>query len=84
VQNQSTPLLYAAANGHASVVKLLVERGADINATNATVRSNAPWPLVRGRRGGAAHSNRRRYARTRAAQCVRRALAGPLFRPVLR
>lgn len=61
VQNQSTPLHYAAANGHASVVKLLVERGADLNATNmvrATLAAHSPGVALQ----LAANSNRRRYA----------------------
>jgi ankyrin repeat protein len=68
MQNQSTPLHYAAANGHASVVKLLAERGADLEATNMVrvsrrVSPTAAQPTVR--RRVAAHSNRRRYVRTR-------------------
>ena len=43
LQNQSTPLHYAAANGHLSVVKLLIERGgANMMATNM-VRVSQHW-----------------------------------------
>jgi ankyrin repeat protein len=37
-QYGQTPLLYAAGHGHASVVKVLVELGADVNAKDGVVR----------------------------------------------
>ena len=33
-QNLSTPLMFAAQNGHVDIVRTLVERGADVSAKN--------------------------------------------------
>jgi ankyrin repeat protein len=35
--SNDTPLIFAAYNGHADVVKVLIAAGADVNATNGCV-----------------------------------------------
>ena len=38
-----TPLMWAAAEGHADVIKLLIDRGANVNARSKTVLEPAPF-----------------------------------------
>ena len=46
LQRGDTPLIFAAAKGHADIIPLLLDRGADINHTNidhATALIWASW-----------------------------------------
>jgi hypothetical protein len=38
-----TPLLQACANGHEAIVRLLVEKGADVNQVNVSVMCVRAW-----------------------------------------
>ena len=64
----TTPLMWAADEGHAPAVKLLIERGADIKA-----RSN-PAPRGRGPALGKANDPRKQVAAQGAALAAGRAL----------
>jgi len=44
----SRALMYAATNGHLNIVKLLIDKGADINATNHFNRSALSYACIMG------------------------------------
>jgi len=45
-ESGATPLHYAAIHGHRQIVRLLLERGADINATDSRFGANpAGWAI---------------------------------------
>jgi ankyrin repeat protein len=47
-QYQGTPLQYAAARGHGQAARLLIEAGANINATDSLGRTPLMWAAMKG------------------------------------
>jgi ankyrin repeat protein len=47
-RNQYTPLIWAARNGHLAVLKLLLDRGADVNAVNKWNNTALHWAAYKG------------------------------------
>ena len=64
----ATPLQAASENGHEAVVKLLLEKGADVNAQGGHVRQRAAGGIERGTRGGGEAAAREGGRRQRAGR----------------
>ena len=77
----ATPLMNAAAFGSIETMKLLIDKGADVNARSTAGATALMWAVDRSREGASADRSRRRRER-RVRERPHRAAAGGDERPI--